>query len=553
MTFLPVVERELRVAARRKATQWTRFFAALTVIVIGFVLLLGAQRRMSTVQMGQMLFMATSVLGFAFSLVAGVFLTADCLCSERRDGTLGLLFLTDLRGFDVVFGKLVANSVTAVYALMAIVPMLGLPLLLGGTTLGEFVRMALVLGVTLLLSLAAGMLASALCEETRNAMLVSFAVMAALTGGLTLLWFTFEEVLRIRRMEGLLLPSPIGAFMLSRPGRFAFPRVATYYWISMATLAALSLGMLAATCWVLPRLWQARQTVTKGRTRAAARHSALRRWTNAVGAMNPYRWLAMREPFPKALGRCFFVLVAMVWLLFCFLAIGGRRGNRDECFVTCFLITFGLHLIVKGMIAMQASRRFCEDRRSGALELLLVSPVEPWTILDGQWAALRRQFGWLLVMLAAMNVLMVFVMTSGSLTMPVDAIATFSLILLGGAVLLFVDFNAIGWVGMRAALDGRRHHRTVMTTLGRIMLGPWVAVFIFVLLGFAGAIHDDYIAGMFIIWALLSIVLSWGLAVRAKRALSRELRRLASGDAPALGGAARPGLLAVQSEAPRVA
>src|SRR5262249_30752973 len=153
---------------------------------------------------GQMLFMGTSVLGFAFSLLAGVFLTADCLCSERREGTLGLLFLTDLRGFDVVLGKLVANSVTAAYALLAIVPMLGMPLLMGGTTLGEFGRMVLVLAVTLALSLAAGMLASALCEETRNAMLMSFGVMAALTGGITIVWFICEELLGMRRMEALL-------------------------------------------------------------------------------------------------------------------------------------------------------------------------------------------------------------------------------------------------------------------------------------------------------------------------------------------------------------
>ncbi|MGH8629519.1 MAG: ABC transporter permease subunit, partial [Burkholderiales bacterium] len=246
-----------------------------------------------------MLFMSTSVLGFAFSLLAGMFLTADCLCSERREGTLGLLFLTDLRGFDVVLGKLVANSVTAAYGLLAIVPMLGLPLLMGGTTLGEFVRMALVLGVTLALSLAAGILASALCEETRNAMLVSFVVMAALTGGLTLVWFTCEELLRIRGMEALLLPSPIGAFLFSRAGSFGFPRIALCYWISIAWLAALASGMLAWACWALPRSWQHRQVVTARRSRAAARHSPLRRWTNAVGAMNPYRWLATRERFPR--------------------------------------------------------------------------------------------------------------------------------------------------------------------------------------------------------------------------------------------------------------
>ncbi len=499
------------------------------MIAIGFLLLLGAQRKLSTPQLGQMLFMSTSVLGFTFSLLAGVFLTADCLCSERRDGTLGLLFLTDLRGFDVVLGKLVANSVTAAYGLLAIVPMLGLPLLMGGTTLREFVRMALVLGVTLALSLAAGMLASALCEETRNAMLVSFAVMAALTGGISLVYFTCEELLRIRRMEALLVPSPIGAFLLSRPGRFGFPKVAMYYWISMASLTALTGGMLAWACWALPRSWQQRQVVTAKQSHAAVRDSALRRWTNAVGAMNPYRSLAIRERFPKRLARWIFLLITLVWLGFYLGAFSGRPRIQEECFVTCILITFGLHLIVKGMIAMQASRRLCEERRSGALELLLITPLEPWTILDGLWAALRKQFGGLLLLLMTMNALLVWVM------------------------LLVADFNALGWVGMRTALDGRRHHRTVMSTLGRVMLLPWGGVFIFITLGFAGGINGDSIAGMFLVWAALSAVLSRVLAVRAKRALTGQMRRLASGDAPAAAGAARPGIRAVQSEGPKFA
>jgi len=34
MTFLPIVERELRVAARRRGTYWTRWFAAAGMIGI---------------------------------------------------------------------------------------------------------------------------------------------------------------------------------------------------------------------------------------------------------------------------------------------------------------------------------------------------------------------------------------------------------------------------------------------------------------------------------------------------------------------------------------
>src|SRR4030095_15969380 len=101
MTFLPVVERELRVASRRRGTHWMRFFAALLVITVGFILLIGAAPSPPPHRLSLMVFRATSLIGFGFCLLAGTFLTADCLCSERRDGTLGLLFLTDLRGYDV--------------------------------------------------------------------------------------------------------------------------------------------------------------------------------------------------------------------------------------------------------------------------------------------------------------------------------------------------------------------------------------------------------------------------------------------------------------------
>jgi len=55
-------------------------------------------------------------------------------------GTLGLLFLTDLKGHDIVFGKLAASSVNALYSLLAIVPVLGLTLLFGGVSGTQFWR-----------------------------------------------------------------------------------------------------------------------------------------------------------------------------------------------------------------------------------------------------------------------------------------------------------------------------------------------------------------------------------------------------------------------------
>src|SRR5438034_7581247 len=78
-----------------------------------------------------------------FSLLSGVRSTADCLSEEKREGTLGLLFLTDLKGYDVVLGKLAATSLNAFYGVLAVLPMMAIPLLMGGVTLGQFGRTAL--------------------------------------------------------------------------------------------------------------------------------------------------------------------------------------------------------------------------------------------------------------------------------------------------------------------------------------------------------------------------------------------------------------------------
>ena len=43
-----------------------------------------------------------------------------------------IFFLTDLRPHDIVFGKLAVTSLATFYRFLAIVPVLGLPMLLGG-------------------------------------------------------------------------------------------------------------------------------------------------------------------------------------------------------------------------------------------------------------------------------------------------------------------------------------------------------------------------------------------------------------------------------------
>jgi len=133
MTFLPIVDRELRVTARRRSIYRLRLAVALTAMLLAGIILLinlGAPQH----QLGRHVFEGLSVLSIIYCLFSGRISTADCLSEEKREGTLGLLFLTDLRGYDVVLGKLAATSLSAFYGLLAMLPVLAVPLLLGGVT-----------------------------------------------------------------------------------------------------------------------------------------------------------------------------------------------------------------------------------------------------------------------------------------------------------------------------------------------------------------------------------------------------------------------------------
>src|SRR6266704_4006091 len=184
MTVLPIVERELRVAARRAGTYWLRLTAGFVAIaVFGWMLLTLLRDDVPSAAHGRYLFRALFGLAFAYCLFIGAWLTADCLSEEKRDGTLGLLFLTDLKGYDVVLGKLAATSVNSVYALLAIVPVISLPVQLGGVTAAELWQAAIVLLGTLFFSLSSGVLVSALSRDERKAMFATiFVALLAIFG-----------------------------------------------------------------------------------------------------------------------------------------------------------------------------------------------------------------------------------------------------------------------------------------------------------------------------------------------------------------------------------
>src|SRR5689334_385270 len=119
MTFLPIADRELRLHARRPATFAVRCLAAAIAFGVTTMLLMRGGG-IWTSKSGDVIFRVVTTLTFVFCIYEGLRNTADCVSEEKRAGTLGLLFLTDLRGYDVVLGKLAATSLSSCYMLVAI-------------------------------------------------------------------------------------------------------------------------------------------------------------------------------------------------------------------------------------------------------------------------------------------------------------------------------------------------------------------------------------------------------------------------------------------------
>ena len=467
MTFLPIVERELRVAARRPGTVWTRVAAAVGALtVMAFCLSVNVGQNSGTIGAG--MFYGLAWLAMIHCISVGVRTTADSLSEEKREGTLGLLFLTDLRGHDVVLGKLFATSLNAFYGLLAIFPVLAVPLLMGGLARDEVLRAVLVLLNTFLCSLAVGLAVSSLTRQARRAMGLTSAVrllfgLGALVVGALLVenevkWGKYLTVLS--PFSGLILV-PAAAYR-SDPGVF---------WASVAWEQALFWLTFLFACWRTPRSWQDRPVVARGGWwRAWSRGWIFGPAAGRAGYrarlldVNAYYWLAARERSKPA--HVWAVLGGLAGLWFW----ADRYWGHDWRNAGVYCITgLCLHGILKFWVAAEAGKRLGEDRQAGALELVLATPLSVTEILAGQWRALARQF---LPPLVAVLIIDLFLL--GGMEHEVHDADHWGLWWVG-TLSLILDLAALPWVAMWLAVSLRSPKGAAGSAVVRVLVIPWVA------------------------------------------------------------------------------
>ncbi len=473
MSFLPIVQRELRAASRRKTTFRVRWWSALLLMGVTLVLtgLAAMSRRGSGV--GGPIFNFVTWYIFGLCLLAGPVLTADALSVEKRDGTLGLLFLTNLKGYDVVLGKFIARSLNAFYGVLALVPILALPVLLGGVTGSELWRMSLALVNALFFSLALGLCVSAIRRDAARAMgdtLGLIVLLVAVVPAVVSLAAGAQRCTWVAVSRWITPYTPFynatGYFVSSRTSEFWGSLLGSH----VAGWALLVLASIALPwTWKVPgvsnrgiQLWNWYRRGTKAGSGTAARAELLSR--------NPVLWLSSGEmgiPWGAwtvvAAWGC--LVAVLIWM---------EPTVVHSAFFGQYIATaFGL--LLKVLFAFRVCRFFTEGRRTGALDLLLCTPLTDREIVRGHLLALWHAFRWPVVAFitflfapAVTEVIAAVSKGTSAGTLP-DAYQLFTKVVYSARMI--ADFAALCWFGMGLALTMKKPaYATALTILFVLVL-----------------------------------------------------------------------------------
>lgn len=534
MKVLPVVERELRAIARRPSAYWMRSGAALaSFVAIGYVALIGAAG-LPAANQGRNLFEILSLCALIYCLLAGVRGTSDALSGEKREGTLGLLFLTDLKGYDVVIGKLVSVSINSVYGIFAIAPALALAFMVGGTSGTQFLLMLTFLLNTLFFSLAVGICVSTFSQQERPAMGATLAIVfcVLVVPYAVAIWHTFGILEIWQALEpGFLLESPAFAYWAIKDAtlsRIYFDDILRSMaftnlcgWLCLVYASA-SIAQRAHTDAQRGRIaaWFARVRYQWAYGKTERRRAIRGRLLNR----NAFAWLAGRDRLKGRYAWTFLFLFAAL----CWAAHWKAPEMTDEWPIILFAIWF-VHLFFKVWVASEVAARFIEDRRSNALELLLTTSLRVREFVAGERMALARQFGAPLAVIVAINLYAGLHASDSSafLLRSPNPLGFF----IAGLPHLGFDLYAIHWVAIWRSLHLRGTNRTITQSIFLVVFLPvigwfllWQAAWLFWRFGATAPAGEQILW----LWTALCVIYDLVLAAIARGAFYRDFREAAT-------------------------
>lgn len=520
MKLFPIISRELLVASRRLGTYTSRFSIALLVFfVIAYVLGIVSDGAYPLHRAGKDMFFAVSGILIFLCNIAGVYLTADCLSEEKRNGTLGLLFLTNLRGYEVVLGKMSVGSIQAVLGLLAAVPMLVVPVLMGGVDPMLVLRMTIVLFATLFLSLSVGMACSANFKSSKVTAGVALGIMLFLNFGPILIYEILHEI-QLWDVRDPNILSTGSIYVLTVNGGLGLGgRADVAFNNSMAVVIGFAFLSVLFAIWKTARAWQDQPVKPVMDLNLSNKGNADGQRAKVLDK-NPLHWLTVRKRFGPGLVWLTLIIVFTFmmsvtegfWYLFGYDDSTYASNNAAVSFLFTLWIVSS---IFKWWMASAACDRFRIDRGEGALELLLSTPLEYEDFARSHRARLRWQF---FLPVTFMLCLMPFMMARS-----VSDSYPFYIV---GVIMFFIDVWATYFVGMHTSLTVRKPIYSSSFVILKIHILPFL---IFILLMLLAASTNSFTDqnGVLAIWILVGLLNNAIWVGRASLFLGGEFRKTA--------------------------
>jgi ABC-type transport system involved in multi-copper enzyme maturation permease subunit len=470
MSILPVIIREMRAQARQPLTHWLRIVGGISVvgaIAAAFWAVHQARGRQMPGQwmywarvtgsslfagpapsqfqsFGTTLFSKMNLFIFTSIWLFVPLASADALSRERREGTLPLLYLTELRSLGIVVGKCFVHMLRATSLFLTMAPWLMLPLVFGGVELRDL-AMALLLNFTaLLLAQSAGLLAStfprdwlksailaqvlALCLLLMmlnvHSTVLTNAVKAGVPAGVNpnkpTFWGSSFGMAFGHFFSGGAFPSGIlgrtnrlfeyttnGSFWHTNPGEWYYGRPTAetdwqQFWTTLTAPGIKSwfrgvagmvlqagLVLIGATLAGARRIessWRDSPTdpevaeLRREYSTPLFRVDYLNRRLSRALTANPIGWLQQYSTSARMVKWGWCLAIIVVEIIF--------TGNSNDLYDA----QAGLGLLLLLGLTFSATASFRQELETGAFELLLVTPLRERQIIIGRLRGLWQQF-----------------------------------------------------------------------------------------------------------------------------------------------------------------
>ena len=474
---------------------------------------------------GSDMFFAVSGIMIFLCNIAGIYLTADCLSEEKRNGTLGLLFLTNLRGYEVVLGKMSVGTIQAVLGLLAAVPMLVVPVLMGGVDPMLVLRMAVVLFATLFLSLSVGIACSAIFKSSKVTTGMALGVMLFLNFGPGLTYEILYEIFGRRMVSGIsdiyILFSIGNIYLLTVDGGLGLGGQADIEFnISMAVVLGIAILSILFAIWKTARTWQDQPVkIVTGVVSQKSSNAAHRR--ARVLDKNPLHWLAARKKFGPGFVWLAFIIVSTFMMIVTdgFQYLFEFRNSPDDgvnASISFLMTLWVVSTMLKWWMAGAACERFRADRGESALELLLSTPLEYQDFARAHRERIRWQFLWPVVLILCLIPFMMGLSNDDTL-----------MLYIVGIFMFFIDVWATYFVGMHTSLTLRKPVYSSSLVVLKLHILPYLIFLVLILIAATTNSGMDE-NGVLAIWVLVGLLNNAFWVGRANLFLGEKFRETAA-------------------------